>query len=213
MDNKKIKFKTPKTEMYEGRRELILTGDSTGIYYVMNSDECAGIFTDISNAVKCANEGFGCVIDSNGHYLWKKEAYSKTNQIMRIDGMTVADEESSSMEACLEKILDFEGFSLDVKSDLRSKTYEEIIEKNVPNAKGIELVNCSPELIKYYLNKDIPVIAEADNNTVLIIGYSDSVYVWVNPGSGNLMKVGRDEAENFYENNGNVFVTYVKWDS
>ena len=213
MDPKKIKFKTPKTEMYEGRRELILTGESDNIYYVMNSDECAGIFTDISEAVKTANDGFGCVIDCNGHYIWKKESYSKTNQIMVIDGMTPADEESSSMEACLEKILDYEGFSLDVKSDLRSMSYEEIIEKSVPNAKGVELVNVSPELIKYYLNKDIPVIAEADNNTVLIIGYSDSVYVWVNPGSGNLMKVGRDEAETFYDNNGNVFVTYVKWDS
>ena len=92
-------------------------------------------------------------------------------------------------------------------------TYEEIIEKSVPDAKGVELVNVSPEMIKYYLNKDIPVIVEADNNTVLITGYSDSVYVWINPGSGNLMKVGRDEAETFYDNNGNVFVTYVKWDS
>ena len=36
MDAKKIKFKTPKTEMYEGRRELILTCDSKDIYYVMN---------------------------------------------------------------------------------------------------------------------------------------------------------------------------------
>lgn len=214
MDNKKIKFKTPKTEMYEGRRELILTGDATDIYYVINSDECAGIFTDISQAVKCANDGFGCVIDSNGHYIWKKEAYSKTNQIMRIDGMEVADEETSSMEACLEKILDYEGFSLDVKNDLTSgMTYAQIIEKSVPNAKGVELVNCSPELIKYYLNKDIPVIAESESNSVLVIGYSDSVYVWVNPGSGNLMKVGRDEAETFYENNGNAFVAYVKWDS
>ena len=214
MDSKKIKFKTPKTEMYEGRRELILTCDSKDIYYVMNSDECAGIFQDISNAVRTANAGLGCVIDCNGHYIWKKEAYSKTNQIMVIDGMTPADEESSSMEACLEKILDYEGFSLDAKNDLNSgMAYEKIIEKSVPNSRAVELVNCNAELIKYYLNKDIPVIAEADNNTVLIVGYSDSVYVWVNPGSGNLMKVGRDEAETFYDNNGNVFVTYVKWDS
>ena len=89
--------------------------------------------------------------------------------------------------------------------------YDNILQKNIPDSKGIELVNLSPDLIKFYLNRDIPVIAEGDNNTVLVIGYSDSVYVWVNPRTGNLMKVSRDEAETFYENNANAFVTYIKW--
>ena len=212
MDNKKIKFKTPKTEMYEGRRELEITGETKDVFYVMNSDECAGVFSDLSEAVRVANEGFGCVIDCNGHYIWKKEAYAKTNQIMRIDGMSAADEETSSMEACIEKILEYEGFSLDVKNDLKyGMPYDNILQKNIPDSKGIELVNLSPDLIKFYLNRDIPVIAEGDNNTVLVIGYSDSVYVWVNPRTGNLMKVSRDEAETFYENNANAFVTYIKW--
>lgn len=214
MDNKKIKFKTPKTEIYEGRREIIIEDDSNDSYYVYNSDECVGICADVTNAIKKANEGFGCVIDSNGHYLWKKENYRGTNQIMRINGMSPTEDESASTEECIEKILEYEGFSLDVKNDLqKGMTPTEIIEKNIPSAKGIELENCDSELIKYYLNRDIPVIALAGNNTVLIVGYSDSVYVWVNPRSGNIMKVSTDEAESFYDNNGKKFFTYAKWDS
>ncbi|MCR5847415.1 MAG: hypothetical protein K6G75_04785 [Lachnospiraceae bacterium] len=212
MDNKKMKFRTPKTEIQEGLGKISIETDSEGMYYAFVGDECLGIFRNISNAVNKANENFGCIIDCDGHYLWKKENYRGTNQIMRLDAISVTDENSTSLENCIEKILEYEGFSLDIKNDLKNgESCEKILSENIPDSMGIELTNCNPELIKYYLNKDIPVIAEAESNTVLIVGYSESVYVWLNPGSGNLMKVSKDEAESFYENYGFRFATYVKW--
>ena len=52
-----------------------------------------------------------------------------------------------------------------------------------------------------------------ENNTLLVVGYSESGYVWLNPKTGNIIKANTDEAESFYENNGFRFITYVKWDS
>lgn len=214
MDNKKIKFKTPKTEMYEGKREVVMDTDSKDAFYVYALDDCLGEYTELSDAVKKADEAFGTVIDCDGHYLWKKETYASTNQIMRLGETTGISDETGSLERCIELILEYEGFSLDVRKNLEDgMNPTEIIEKNVPYSKGLELKNCSPDEIKYYLNKDIPVIAMAGENTVLVVGYSDKVYVWLNPGSGNLMKVSKDEAETFYQNNGYNFVTYKKWDS
>ena len=214
MDTKKIKYRTPKTEMYEGKREVVMESDSKDLYYAYALDDCLGIFTNPSAAVKCAKEAYGCVIDQNGHYIWKKEVYSTKNQIMRIEETTEADEETSSLEKCLEIVLEYEGYSLDVRKDLENGMgVSDILEKNIPDCKGIEIINSDTEEIKYYLNRDIPVIAMAGENTVLVVGYSDTAFVWLNPRSGNLMKVGLDEAKTFYENNGYSFATYVKWNS
>ena len=214
MDNKKIKFKTPKTEMYEGKREVLLNTDSENIFYAYSLNECLGEFTDLSKAIKTADENYGTVIDCDGHYAWKKETYASTNQIMKIVETSEINDDTSSLERCIETILEYEGFSLDVKKNLsEGMNPGDIIEKNVPYSKGLDLKNSSSDEIKYYLNKDIPVIAMAGDNTVLVVGYSDKVYVWLNPRSGNLMKVNVDEAETFYENNGYHFVTYMKWDS
>ena len=214
MDNKKIKFKTPKTAMYEGKREVKISTDSKDLFYVYGLNDCVGEYSYFSDAVKAADEAYGVVIDCDGHYTWKKETYATTNQIMKITDTTASDEETSSLERCIETILEYEGFSLDVKKNLTDgMTPVEIIEKNVPYSRGLELENCKSEEIKYFLNKDIPVIAMAGDNTVLIVGYSDKVYVWLNPRSGNLMKVNIDEAETFYENNGFHFITYIEWDS
>jgi hypothetical protein len=191
-----------------------MESDSKDLYYAYALDDCLGIFTNPSAAVKCAKEAYGCVIDQNGHYIWKKEVYSSKNQIMRIEETTEADEETSSLEKCLEIVLEYEGYSLDVRKDLENGMgVSDILEKNIPDCKGIEIINSDTEEIKYYLNKDIPVIAMAGENTVLVVGYSDTAFVWLNPRSGNLMKVGLDEAKTFYENNGYSFATYVKWNS
>lgn len=215
MDNKKTKYLTPKTEMYEGKREIVFDEKSDyKLYYAFKGERCLGIYTDPSDAVVMADSANGSVIDQNGHYIWEKENYRKTNQIMKITSTGIEDDASASLERSLEKILEFEGYALDVKANLnRGESLDEIIEGDIPSSTGISLHNVAPEVIKYYLNKDIPVIAVADNNTVLIIGYSDSVYVWYNPQSGNIMKVGIDEANKFYENYGNNFFTYKIWDS
>ena len=75
------------------------------------------------------------------------------------------------------------------------------------------LRNVSTEELKYYLNRDIPVIVMAGEQSVLLIGYSDSVNVWMNPQTGNIMKVDVSEAERFYEQNGYCFMVVEVWKS
>ena len=198
--------------MYEGRKEINLDPDNIKIknYYVFAGDKCLGIYSEESLAVTLAEENFGCVMDSDGNYIWKKEAYLNTNQIMKIDGRT-ADDINSSLETCVETVLEYEGFSVDVKDELaRGESVTDILEDKMPDAKCIELRNCSYESMKYYLNRDIPMILMAGDNSILVVGYSDNVNVWMNPQSGNIMKVSVDEARKLYEKYGCYFVTYIR---
>lgn len=212
MNNSKTKFLSPQTALYEGRKEINLDPDNIKIenYYVFAGDKCLGIYSEESLAVTLAEENFGCVIDSDGNYIWKKEAYLNTNQIMKIDGRT-ADDINSSLETCVETVLEYEGFSVDVKDELaRGESVTDILEDKMPDAKCIELRNCSYESMKYYLNRDIPMILMAGDNSILVVGYSDNVNVWMNPQSGNIMKVSVDEARKLYEKYGCYFVTYIR---
>lgn len=210
MDNKKTKYLSPQTALYEGRKNISMDSEETvERYYVFVGNECLSIESSVSKAISKAEELYGCVIDSHGHYVWKKEAYNNTNQIMKIDGKQ-ADDAESSLETCIETILEYEGYAVNVKSDLASgKTVGAILEDKIDGAEFIEIQNCSYEALKYYLNRDIPIILMAGDNSVLVTGYSDNVNVWMNPQSGNLMKVGVDEAQKLYEKYGYHFVTYI----
>ena len=214
MDSKKIKVMTPKIALYEGHKNINLYKDETkDLYYVYKGGAILGRFYNVSDAIKTADENFGCVLDAEGHYIWKKQSYSTTNQIMRITG-SKADDENSSFETCLETVLDFYGYNNNVKSDLSAKKDpNETVMEIIPDSMAMTLRNVSTEELKYYLNRDIPVIVMAGEQSVLLIGYSDSVNVWMNPQTGNIMKVDVSEAERFYEQNGYCFMVVEVWKS
>lgn len=199
MDRKKVKYLNPKLALFEGGRDTAYEPMDMKGYYVFCGSEATGCYDDITDAIAEANAGFGTVMDGSGQYIWKKESYRNTNQIMRISG-TLADDETSSLETCIETVLDYNGYATNVKKYLsEGMDAAEILENNIPDSKSTVLVNCSDEALKYYLNRDIPVIVMADNNSLLLIGYNDSSQVWMNPQSGNVMKVSNDEADRFYD--------------
>ena len=69
-----------------------------------------------------------------------------------------------------------------------------------------------PELdaVLYYVNQDIPVLAYLKNgDTVLITGFNEFNVVIMDPSDGSLTKKGKNDASQWFEENGNCFVTYV----
>lgn len=211
VDNKKTKFLSPQTALYENQKPVSIDKEEKNeVYYVFVGDKCLNIYSNPAKAITLAEENYGCVMDNDGDYIWKKEAYANTNQIMKIDGR-MADDSTASLETCIETILEYEGYSVNVKDDIsKGKNASDILEDKMDRVKCIELQNCFYESLKYYLNKDIPVILDAGDSSILIIGYSDNVNVWMNPQSGNNMKVSVDEARKLYEKYGCKFVTYIK---
>ncbi len=213
MDKKKMKNLNPKIAVSERLNEVVLPKTFYDNYYVFMGEEKIGSFASVSEAVNVAEANLGVVTDREGHYIWKKETYRQTNQIMKITG-TLADDENSSLETCIETVLEYEGYSQNVKNYLKNnESPAEIFEKIIPESEAIELVNVSSEALKYYLNRDIPIIAAAGSNSLLLIGYNDSSFVWMNPQSGNVMKVSNEEAERFYEKFGRRFLVVRTWDS
>lgn len=213
MDKKKMKNTNPKLMLTEGLNEILIDNCEADGFKVYKGEKKIGTYASVSEAVKKAEENLGVVMDNDGHYIWKKESYNKVNQIMKITG-TKADDEFSSLETCIEVVLEYDGYSTNVENYLKDGTdASSILETVIPNSEATRLINVSSEALKYYLNRDIPIIVEAGENSLLLIGYNESSAVWMNPQSGNVMKISNDEAERFYDNNGRRFLVVQTWDS
>jgi len=211
IDAKSIQILTPKEVMYEGSRELELTGEEGTRYYVYGSHGVDGIFTSPAGAVELAYEISGVVIDSDGECIWLKGNRVSKNQIMAITASSVT-EEKNSVAVCLDTIFKFEGLVRNSENLLAmDKTVVEILEENLENVQVLDLAGCNLDAMLYYLNQDLPVMVLLKNGeAVLVTGFNDSQVVIMEPTTGKLYKKSTKESSKWFEENGNCFITYVR---
>ena len=87
----------------------------------------------------------------------------------------------------------------------------EIMKDAMPEAEILELQGCSLDSVLYYVNQDIPVLAMLqDGSAVLVIGFNEQNTVVMNPEKGTVYKVGMKDSTEWFEQNGNSFITYVR---
>lgn len=213
IDKKSIKFLTPKEVLFEGGREVAIAHQETDTehYYVYGIRDIRGIYTDAGNAVTRGSEISGVVINDAGAYVWKPGDRDIRNQIMSITG-TAADEERSSLAVCLDTMLAYEGVQRNTGYMLQQGiTAVEILENNLPDAQILELSGCTLNSVLYYVNRDIPVLATLnDGNAVLIVGFNELNTVLMDPQNGEVYKKGINDSTEWFEENGNSFITYIR---
>ncbi len=213
IDKKSIKFLTPKEVLFEGGREVAVEAPETDTehYYVYGIRDIEGIYTDPGNAVMHGAEISGVVVNDAGAYVWKAGDRSIKNQIMKISGEAV-DEERNSLAVCLDTILAYEGVQRNTAYMLqRGTTAVEILRNNLPDAQILELSGCTLNAVLYYVDREIPVLAMlGDGNAVLIVGFNELNTVLMDPLTGEVYKKGMNDSTEWFEENGNSFITYIR---
>ncbi len=205
---------TPKEVIFEGGREVNIELDrEQEIFYVYGPKGVEEITSSSSEAVKKAYELSGSVVDANGNYIWKKGTIYTKNQIMAITG-TKKDAETSSLAVCLDTILELEGISrktqpmLDIGEDAMN-----ILKNSLRQEKILDLRGCALDTVLYYLDQDIPVLAMMYNqDAYLIIGFNEYNVVLMDPKTGNVYKKGMNDSRTMFEENGNQFITYMRYE-
>lgn len=209
----KMKYLTPKQVMYEGERTVSIPMKETeeNGYYVYDEYGIQDIVLREQDAIVLAEELSGRVLDKNGVCIWEKANRLAVNQIMKITEDMVS-EERNSVAVCLDTILKYEGISRNSAQMLDSgKTMMSILQDNLPEAEILDLSGCSLDSVLYYVSRDIPVMALLnDGNAVLIVGYNELNTVIFNPLSGKIAKMGMNDSKDYFEANGNSFVTYIR---
>ena len=212
IDNKTLQVLTPKEVLFEGGRVLEFNHEQLEeeFYYVYEKGRITGIFRNPGSAINLADSVSGVVVNDKGAYVWQKGGRSTKNQIMAITGTQVT-EEKDSLAVCLDTILQFEGVMRNTDHQLnQGETVIEILEDGMPETQILDLTGCSLDSILYYVNKDIPVLAMlSDGSAVLVIGFNELNIVVMNPETGTVYKKGMNDSKEWFEENGNCFITYV----
>ena len=61
------------------------------------------------------------------------------------------------------------------------------------------------------MDREIPVLVMMqDGGAVLLIGFNEKNTVVMNPESGTVYKVGMNDSTEWFEKNGNHFITYIR---
>lgn len=212
IDNKSLKILTPKEIMYEGGRRLDLPEREEGSrYYVYGAYGVDGIFVSSASAVNLAYQVSGVVIDEKGSCVWLKGNRAAKNQIMAIKEASTT-EGKDALTICLDTMLAYEGIARNTEYFLqRGETILEILEENLEGATVLDLTGCSLDAVLYYVNKDIPVLALLeDRSAVLLVGFNESSVGIMNPTTGTIYTMKTAEAAEWFGENGNQFITYLK---
>lgn len=212
IEQKNIKILTPKEVVFEGGRRLQLPEpeESEG-YFVYGPYGVSGIFNRPASAVRLAWEVSGTVIDGSGSCVWRKGNRAAKNQIMSIEE-TAATEERGPLAVCLDEMLAYEGISRNTQYLLdRGETVLQILEDHLVDATVLDLTGCNLDAALYYVNLDIPVLALLeDGSAVLLVGFNEFNTGIMDPRTGTIYKMGMNDSREWFEQNGNQFITYQK---
>lgn len=212
VDQKNLKILTPKEVLFEGGRSVQISMESEwDRFYVFSKGKVEGIFMNSANAFLLADELAGIVLNDEGECIWRRGNRVTRNQIMAIKG-AASSETQSSVAVCLNTILEFEGITRNTQMLLSSGTTPyRILEENLPDYQILDLTGSSLEATLFFVNKDIPVFALLSNgDAVLVVGFNELEIVLMDPTTGTLYKRRITEASRWFEENGNVFISYAK---
>ncbi len=211
MSGSKMKVLTPKQVMYEGQREISLTDGEkarTG-YYIYDLKGLSSICYSPVEAIKNAEEEGSRILAGDGRCIWEKGSRSSSFQM---EGITETSAyQGSSVAGCLEAMLKIEGISLNCdKLISNGESVTSILERSLTDADIMNLTGISLESALYFAGKSRPVLALLnDGNAVLIVGYNEKNTILYNPATGKISKMGINDSTEFFEANGNRFVSYI----
>lgn len=212
IEPKSIKYLTPKEVLYEGGRELAIANENqVENYYVYGKTDIEATFEDPSKAISLADEISGVVVNDKGEYVWRKGNRSTKNQIMKIEASSVT-EEKTSLSVCLDTMLKYEGIMKNTQYLLsQGETILSVLTGNLPDAQVLDLSGCSLDSVLYYVDQDIPVLVLLnDGSAVLIVGFNELNTVIMDPSTGAIYKKGMNDSKQWFEQNDNRFITYIK---
>lgn len=206
----KRKNLTSKQVLFEGRRDIATaTEDPLERYYVYAKGEIVGIYTNPAEAIMKADGIFGTVVDKRDSYLWQGGNRYLSKTIRNIE-VQQSDPLHSSTALCVNEMLKVQGVSLDARTMLSGKTVFSVLQENLDGATVLDLTGCSMKTVYYYVSCGIPVLAMVeDGESVLITGYDSSNTTIYNPKEGTNDKYGDIISAEWFQNNGNRFITYI----
>lgn len=206
-----VQLINPKHILLEQPREVSLEVETEGYFYAYARGKILLATKDAGEAIRCANENYGVVVDANLKYIFKRARNTTQTAFTNLTA-NEADVNASSLVKAVSIMLTREGVGVSV-SDLvtAGQTPVQIMQTTLKNNTVLELKNCTIDELLYFLDQGTPVLARTgENSAILLTGYSASYVYYYDPASGQNKTISYDGIANLFEAGGDYFIAYVK---
>ena len=206
-----IKVIYPRHILLENARTVSMKVNTAGYYYVYARGKVLLATKDAGEAVKCANENVGVVVDANLKYVYKR-ARSTTQSTFTNLTVSEADAHASSLAKAVSIILTREGVGVRVNDLLESgQTPVQIMQSTLKESTVLELRDCGVEDVLYYIDQGNPVLVRTGvDKAILLIGYSSNYIAYYDANSRLSKTCTYEEMASIMEAGDNYFIAYIK---
>lgn len=194
MEVKPKEFNTVNTIIYKDPTVRLSDMDDDILYYypyIMG--DVAGLYKEAADGIHIASDNAGVVVNNKMQLVWERGVKSNSYVLDRFDNMSWGTTTSKTMDKCMELL----------RNDKLSR---ELHSEFIP----LRLTGISLDDVLYYIYTGRPVIAMINREDgVLIYGYSQFNIMIINPKSKKAEKMGLQDANDLFQQAGNVFISYL----
>ena len=181
--------------------ELEMSGQFDGSSYYVYAKGKVLLGTDsVTEAIACADENRGVVVDRNQNYVWK--CARKQSQSLTVN----AAEGNSASSRALTILLNQAGTGADTDALLgEGKSVYDILSQSISDCPVYNLTGCTLEQVLYYVGAGSLVYSVWNGQAVLLTGYSDSSVVIYDPSGDRTQTRALSTAAGEFAAGGNQF--------
>ena len=153
-------------------------------YYVYGYGQLQACCEKAGEAIRLADSYSGVAVDATQNYIWERG-----NRDLQY---TIADKDD-----VIQRIAD----------RLKQKEAPVDIMKSLNDDRYLDLTGCATEELLYIINQGSPVIGMLNaENSVILIGYTDAVVIYVDPETGERSSVTYEEMDQMTQGSGNTYI-------
>ena len=184
-----LESKTPKVvhskqmDLQENRQVTIVTkNDNDEGYYVYGRGMLDSVHKSANTAIQRADEIKGVVVDEHQHYVWERGNRSEAASV-----------------------------SLDeIPEIMKQGTMDKDKLQEALGKKVLDLSGCTWEMVLYFIDQGSPVLAQIQDQVILITGYDQFANILVlYQGAAETVYWGSDDSDVTFPLSGNLFMTYL----
>lgn len=176
-------------------------------YYVYAKGEITAALSEPAEAIRMADESMGVVVSHDNRLVWERSGRFNRKTIGRLK-QTPSGGGVDSIGACLYMVFQHNQIAADAKKlSASNQSIISILEDKLENP--INLTGCTLDQVLYFVSNGNPVIAMKNGDSaVLITAYDEFFVSYYDPAAG-LIKTTLAKASKIFEDNGNVFISYM----
>ena len=210
-DASKIKMLTSKSVLLENPRDVsVKNKESQEYFYVYKKGDVLLATDEIADAIVCANNHMGVVVDSKQQYVWMRARKSAQTAFSSLK-VNDADKSSSSVVQAVSAMLNYRGNGLSVKELIdNGGTPKSAIENTLKDSVVLDISGCTVEEILFYVSKGSPVFAmTGTDSAVLVTGYTSGSIYYYDPQTHSTRSKSYKDADDWFRKAGYIFFTYL----